>query len=154
MRQPQFPAYGLALFVGMFACWLIAVGRPSELFTSAVFTATLGLLGFATLLAFSHRPGSRAFWRGFIICGWMYFVVAFLPMINSGETPHFLPEVMLNDLYLYATTGATVYIHELSKPVSSPRPHFVRNGHALLALLLGLGGGFVSRAIAARETPG
>lgn len=151
MRKPQFPAYGLMLFVGMFSFWLIAVGRPSAILTSLMFTTTVGLLSLSTLLAFTHRGERRHFWKGFAICGWIYFLISFGPMINSGDAPHFLPEILLNDLYLYVTTGQTYFIHELSKPVGSPRPTFVKNGHALIALLLGLGGGFVARFVADRE---
>lgn len=151
MRQPHFPTYGLMIFVGMLSLWLIAVGRPSEVLTSLVFTGTIAVLGFATLLAFAHRDEHRHFWKGFMICGWLYFFFAIGSMLKAGDAPHFLPEILLNDIYLYATTGQTYFIHELSKPVPSPRPHFVKNGQALIALLLGLGGGFLAQIIAARE---
>lgn len=153
MKVPQFPAYSLMLFVGMFCCWLVAVGRPCDLLTSLVFTTTIGLLSFSTLMAMAHRPESRPFWKGFAICGWLYFLFVFAPMVGTGNAPHLLSEVFLNDLYLYATSGETFFIHELSKVTSAPRPHFVKNGHALIALLLGIGGGFIARGIAVRETP-
>jgi hypothetical protein len=118
-----------------------------------MFTATIGILALAVLLAVAHQGNSRHFWKGFAICGWIYFFFAFAPMVYSGDAPHFLPEVLLNDIYLSATTGETYFIHELSKSIQAPRPHFVKNGHALLALLFGLGGGFVARFVALRDVP-
>lgn len=153
MRQPQFPTMSLMIFVAICSVWVLAVSRPTEILTSLVFTTTIGMLGFAILMAAIRRDEQGAFWKGFAICGGLYFLVALAPLLKSGEAPYFLPEILLNDIYLYATTGDSYFIHQLSAPIPSPRPHFVKNAHALLTILLALGGGFIARITATRQPP-
>jgi hypothetical protein len=147
--------YSVMLVIILVALWAVAARHPNAITTAAVFTATIGVLGIATLLAIAHRDDRRFFWRGFIVCGYLYFFFAFGPILMSNDAPHFLPEVLLNDLwFLWAsdgTSGDTYFMHTLSQQVGSSRAHFVKNSHALLTILVALCGGFIARFIAARD---
>jgi hypothetical protein len=151
MKPIQFPTYAVMLAVLLVAIWLVAVRHPNALTTSAVFTTTIAVLGMASLLAVAHRDDRRFFWRGFIVAGWLYFIFAFGPMIMKGDAPYFLPEVLVHDVWLYAQSGSTYFTQNLSAPTTLERPAFVKNAHALLTLLLALGGGFIARFVALRD---
>jgi len=74
------------LFVSVLAVGLgcAALLNPSLLIEKIAFTATLAMLGVATLASLYLPRSTRAFYGGFAVAGWLYFALLTVP--SSKET--------------------------------------------------------------------
>jgi hypothetical protein len=83
MRRFRFTIANLIVAVLFAAVAFAALREADDLWDSAVFTATLGLLAASVLLAV-HRAGrSRAFWVGFALAGSAYLIASMIPSVES-----------------------------------------------------------------------
>jgi hypothetical protein len=79
MRRFRFTIGGMLALVVFLAVSIAALREATDLWDSGVFTAALGVLLAAVLLAV-HRTGrQRAFWLGFALFGWAYLAASLVP---------------------------------------------------------------------------
>jgi hypothetical protein len=71
---------GLALLI---AVGFAALREATELWDSAVFSTTLGVLSVAVLLAIHRADRSRAYWLRFAVFGWIALGASLVPPIES-----------------------------------------------------------------------
>lgn len=122
-----------------------------------IYSLTFIMLVYAAIAA-RYRG---AFWYGFAIAGWTYFVVAFGPWIGSPPGSEPLRAVnrnLVSSVILEIVSGA-LSIGESSPPGSGiPRALIVEMlranrdgiGHCALTCLFAIAGGLASRAMARR----
>jgi len=64
---------------------IVALNPPSQLKADILKGATVCILLTAVLAAINYAGSARAFWIGFALFGWFYFVVAFTAALPSGR---------------------------------------------------------------------
>ena len=84
MRRPGLSIAGLMLLIVPIALALAAIRYASEFCEEALLSATLAILGFATLAAIERRDSRRSFWRGFALFGWGYSALLLGPWISDS----------------------------------------------------------------------
>jgi hypothetical protein len=91
-------SFSLLWLLGVIALIAIACASlrsASEIWASAAFTATLGVLLLSVVgLIFRHRA-SRAFWGGFALMGWSYLFLVFGPWCRENAGPQLLTTKLL-----------------------------------------------------------
>ena len=87
MKNITFSIKGLLTAVTVIAVGLFALMNASYVWSSVVLSFTLLLLLIALVAIVYRRGESRAFWVGFAIFGWAYFILTHPPL---GESYHSL----------------------------------------------------------------
>jgi WD40 repeat protein len=83
MRRFRYSIAGLLGLVLFVAVAFAALRQADELWDSALFSLTVGLLLTSVLLTI-HRTGrKRAFWLGFALLGWTYLIASLIPPVES-----------------------------------------------------------------------
>src|SRR5437870_87763 len=98
MRRPRFSIAGLLVFILAAALGLAALGRPSCLWASAVFSLLLLSLTVAFIGALYRRGHKRAFCTGFLTCGSLYMLLSLAPWFDS-HVSHRLITTAILDLF-------------------------------------------------------
>jgi hypothetical protein len=83
MRRFRFTIANLLGLVLLLGVGFAALREATELWDSAVFSTTLGMLSVSVLLATHHADRRRAFWLGFALFGWLYLGASLIPPIES-----------------------------------------------------------------------
>ena len=79
MSRPRFSLGTLLLMVLFAGVAFAALKSPSDTWASALFTAAVAVLLVAVLLAVHRRDRGRAYWLGFALFGWVYFILSLVP---------------------------------------------------------------------------
>jgi hypothetical protein len=82
MRRIRFHLGTLVLLVLVVGVAFAALRESSPIWESAVFTLTVGVLLFSTLLAIHRTRRRRAFWLGFALFGASYLLLSLVPSIE------------------------------------------------------------------------
>jgi hypothetical protein len=83
MRRLRFSIASLLMLVLFVAVAIGALREATDIWDSAVFSLTLGLLLVAVLLAVHRTDRIRAFWVGFALFGSVYLAVSLVPQVKS-----------------------------------------------------------------------
>jgi hypothetical protein len=83
MRRFRFTIAGLLGLVLFLGVGFAALREASELWDSAVFSTTVGMLSASVLLAVHRADRRRAFWLGFALFGWISLGASLIPSIES-----------------------------------------------------------------------
>jgi hypothetical protein len=83
MKRLQFSILTLVLTVVFCAMAMMALRTASDLWLSAIYTGTTVLLLAAIVAARFRRGNEKAFWFGFAVFGWGFFVVGLGPWPNA-----------------------------------------------------------------------
>jgi hypothetical protein len=83
MRDHRYNIAGMLGAVSCVAIGLAALREANDLWDSALFSLTVGLLLTAWLLAFHRTAARRAFWIGFALFGWGYLILSLIPSTES-----------------------------------------------------------------------
>ena len=176
MRRFRYSIAGLLGLVLFVAVAFAALRQADELWDSALFSLTVGLLLTSVLLTI-HRTGrKRAFWLGFALVGWTYLIASLIPPVESrlltttglahldSMIPRRDPAVRRLSRYrnpvgyafspdgqiLSTNPPGTVRLWDYStgRLLAGPSSDvFMRIGHSLLALALAFIGGQLSRGL-------
>jgi hypothetical protein len=82
MRKLSFSIGSMLAVIGVLAIGLAALREASDLWDSATFSLTLGVLLAGVLLAVHRLGPARAFWVGFTVCGGAWLVLSAVPSIE------------------------------------------------------------------------
>jgi hypothetical protein len=83
MKRPRFSIASLLGLVLFLAISLAALRESTDLWDSAVFTTTFGLLLVSVLLAVHCKEHKRAFWLGFALFGCVALVASLVSQVES-----------------------------------------------------------------------
>lgn len=173
MRRIRFTISSLLIVVLFAGLGFAALREANEIWDSSIFSTTVGILVISTLPAVHRTEKRRAFWLGFALFGWIYLGLSLVPSIESRLTttrtltyldskmPRSSPVELTLELSVNNGNGTfedvpTMTGWRSSKP-SKPWPpsvltgfsgttgNFIRIGHSLLALIMALLGGYISR---------
>jgi hypothetical protein len=92
----RFSIRGLMAVIVLFAGAFAALRYPSRFWANAWFSLALGAVTLAIPAAIGGIGSGRAFWSGFAICGWVYFVVSLAPWIHQETDYQLLTTTMLD----------------------------------------------------------
>lgn len=179
--RPRVSIAALMGVVAVVALGAVALREANELWASAVFTLTLGILGLACLGAAFRRGTSRAAFAGFAAFGLGYMFLCFGPWASSEIRPNLVTTKLLEwaGPRVIRFRPAPQVLSDLSTRLAVPherRPHekivfveyvedsgswrparatgeFLRVGHSLFALLAALIGGLAARYFYDTRTP-
>jgi hypothetical protein len=97
MRQRyRYSIRGLMLLIVMLAVAFAALRYPSPFWANAWFSMALAGVTLAIPAAIGSAGGDRAFWSGFAVCGWVYFVMSLAPGIDRETSPQLLTTTILD----------------------------------------------------------
>src|SRR4051794_36572493 len=85
MTSTRLSLSGLMVVIAILAAEFAAMRSGSQLWFSTIYSITLLVLLVATLAARFRRGGARAFWFGFALFGWAYFLMALGPWSGLEE---------------------------------------------------------------------
>jgi hypothetical protein len=173
MRGYRLSIAGMLATVAVVGLWFASLRTASVVWLAAAATVTLGLLLTAVLGAWLLPQGpARAFWRGFALFAWVYFVFVNWDWVG-GPLGHDLTGG-LRELaeFLFPpdpdVVAAGQFATTLRLPAGARMPppgfdyfnaaqqremklgNFVEIGRMALSLLFGMVGGLVARSMAAR----
>ena len=83
MRRFRFHLGTLVILVLLLGIGFAALRESNDTWDSSIFSITLGVLLISILLAIHRTEKSRAFWLGFALFGWIYYVASLVPSIES-----------------------------------------------------------------------
>jgi hypothetical protein len=95
-RRYRFSIRGLMGLIVLFAGAFAALRYPSRFWANAWFSLALGAVTLAIPVAIGCVGGDRAFWSGFAVCGWAYFVVSLAPWVHQETGYQLLTTTMLD----------------------------------------------------------
>jgi hypothetical protein len=131
---------------------IAALRSPSDYWVSAMFSMTLGLLLTAVLGVVYRRGARRAFWLGFALFGWVYWLMSFGPWFDTWVEPHLLLtrpiKALSNAMHPPAEFEGSIQLGTsedfASRASFQVLDNFWRIGKSLAVLVVGLLGGFVA----------
>ncbi len=109
MKFPKFRLRNLMGSILMGSLCFASLRYASATWAGSVLFLTIGLLSWGILAAIYRQGAERAFWIGFALLGWVYFVLIAPPWWRDGEEHAALP-----------TTWALSFIHPYVDPVGWP----------------------------------
>ena len=153
----RFSLLWLMALVLLVAVGFAALGNPTGLWASALFTLAVFLLCVAVLGAVFRHGRRRAFWVGFATFGLAYLVLTFVsaglspPPLLTTELLAYMDRLM-NNPFIITIDGTFAAPSPRGIPITGPSSvAFHQVGHSLAALVFALVGSVVARNFAARE---
>ncbi|MGP0066450.1 MAG: hypothetical protein ACLQGP_23040 [Isosphaeraceae bacterium] len=95
-QRYRFSIRGLMALIVLLAFAFAALRYPSRLWANAWFTLALGAVTLAVPAAIGGIGSERAFWCGFAVCGWVYFLVSLAPWIHAETGYQLLSTTILD----------------------------------------------------------
>ncbi len=83
MKRIRFNIASLLGVILVLGVGFAALRESNDLWDSAVFSVTLGMLLISILLAVHRTEKRRAFWLGFAQFGWIYLALTLIPSVES-----------------------------------------------------------------------
>jgi hypothetical protein len=166
MRHFRFSIRGLMVVIVLLCLAFAALRFPTPLWANIWFSLTVAALTLAVPAAVYRRGDQRAFWVGFAVCGWVYFILALAPWMQ-GEAGFQLATTTILDLMSphivqkivpVETTPWQVWNMPDDPPANSYSVGYVtlispelylHIGHAFFCILIALLGGVMVRYLAA-----
>jgi hypothetical protein len=145
MRRIRVSISGLLAGIAMLGLVLAALTHPSRLWGDSFYSLTLGTLLIAVLGVVYSRAQQRAFWVGFSVCGWAYFLAIWGPEPISTIGENLVTTDILSILYPLTLPSTDKFVPPTPLPPSPPG-HPPRTGMTLpgggsIVLVGGFGGG-------------
>ncbi|MEM9660598.1 MAG: hypothetical protein AAF961_19710, partial [Planctomycetota bacterium] len=146
----RFSLRHVLLAMALIAVCAVAISAGTWFWTRALFTTVLAANLCAILAAAFLRGRRRAFWMGFALFGWAYWLIATLPALQIAEHQLFTNEVlaMLKEYTPDENSGTVVLVNTHRIAIFS----FERTIHSVAGLLFATIGGLVgSRCYTRRD---
>jgi len=155
MKRLQASILAIILMVAVCAMAFTALRTASKVWYSALYTFTAFLLLFAVLAARFRRGHERAFWFGFAVFGWGFFLMGLGPWMNpfansDRPTGHSLnPNLLTSKVifflvpYLRKDANALGAIDEITE-------NTIGIAHLLMSLTIAITGGIIAALLRRR----
>ena len=96
MRRDSFSIRGLMIVIVILALAFTGLRTPSRIWANAWFTLALLGVTIAIPAAVASVGDRRAFWVGFAVCGWVYFVFTLAPWVDKEASHQLLTTTILD----------------------------------------------------------
>ncbi|SIO60501.1 hypothetical protein SAMN05444166_6416 [Singulisphaera sp. GP187] len=158
MQPPRFTIARLLVLIVFFGIVFAGLRSGSNDWFKLIYSLTFLTLVYAAIAA-RYR---RAFWHGFAVAGWAYFVIGFGPWIGSpsgSQPPGVVNRNLVSSVVLEIVSGIMHRSDAAVAAGSGPFPFGIvdlleanRNGvgHCALTILFAFVGGLISRNLAGR----
>ena len=155
MKRFRTSILGLLIVVAAFAMAFAALRSALNLWFGAVYTFTVIVLLLTVMLARFQRGDEKAFWFGFALFGWSFFLLGFGPWMNllaDGEGA----EELLNPNLLTSKAIFFLVSRFRKKPddfqdIEKITANTIRIAHLLTTLCLALCGGMIGAMVRRRR---
>ena len=149
MKRLQVPILAIVLVVAACAMAFTALRTASKLWYGALYTFTAFLLLTAVLAARLRRGYERAFWFGFAVFGWGFFLLGYRPWM-SAFSDHSNPMGQPLNPNLLTSRVILFLLPHLRKPtnhlggIDEITQITLGLAHLLMALIVGIAGGLIA----------
>jgi hypothetical protein len=157
MRRLHVSILRMMIAIAFLAVWFAALRSGSDLWFSTVYTLTIAALLVATLAARFRRGNEGAFWFGFAVFGWGFFVLDFGAALHSsgGFSGGGFRDKVNQDL-LTSKAIAIVIPYLRSQPdgfkvIDEFLANTIRVAHLMLTLVIAVIGGLIAFALRRRR---
>lgn len=154
MGRPQISITGLICAIAVCALTFSGLRNPTVFWAGCIFTASLLILLWATLMALRGPEPARTFWMGFALFGCTH--AALTIGWNHERVPEpLLPTAYLLHVFYLRTHNLSHFYDKIMVPNmwSERIVYFCRIGNSLIALVFGMAGGLAATWIASRNRP-
>ena len=147
---------GMVLVVVAFAMAFAALQSASDLWFGAIYTFTMVLLLLAVIVARFRRGDEKAFWFGFAVFGWGFFLLGFGPWMNPlGDSEEGLggdlnPGLLTSRLILFLVTHLRKETNDL-EAIQKITLNTIGIAHLLITLTLAICGGVIAALVRRRR---
>ena len=150
--RPRLSLRALMAFIVVLAVAIAALRSTSEYWVSTTFSMTLFFLTTAVLGVAYRRGSRRAFWLGFALFGWVYWLLSFGPWFDARVASNLMLTLPIQQLS-YVMHPQPEFDGPIklgsnedfaARYVFTTRDNIVRIGKSLAVLLVALLGGFVA----------
>jgi hypothetical protein len=125
MTFARFSIAGLLWAVGLCAVGMACLMFASTPWAGAVLSVTLGILTLALLGLFYRRGERRAFWVGFVLCGWSYMTLSCGP----GFIGYLRPQLVTSKLLVWAYPLLIPRSRQTENTRTASRPFVVQSAN-------------------------
>ena len=144
MRRPRFSIASVLAVISILGVALAAFRDPSYLWANVTFSVAFAALVLAIINAIYGSGASRAYWLGFILCGWTYFAICSVPGLRESICPRLVTEVIFDLIYPHVSP---------QPPPPQPGPGIVGGPAQMTILVQGQVGGMGGIALPAPPAP-
>ena len=158
MKRLRLSILSLALVVVTFALAFTALRTASALWTSTLYTFTMGMLLMAVIAARFRRGNEKAFWFGFAVFGWAVFIVGLGPWPNPYRSARggigiaLNPHLLTSELILFLVPYLRTETNDL-EAIEQITSNTIAIAHLLVTLATAIGGGVIALLIKKRRGP-
>ena len=152
MKSLQLPVFALIFIIVACAMAFTALKTASDLWYGAFYTFTTVVLLAAVIAARFRRGNEKAFWFGFAVFGWGFFVLGLNPFNDEGNGI----EIALNRNLL--TSRAILFLVPYLRTATDDLEHIdkittntIGIAHLLITLAIAIGGGMIAILIRRRR---
>jgi hypothetical protein len=156
MKRFRTSILGMVVVIAAFAMAFAALRSASDLWFGAVYTFTVVLLLLAVIVA-RFRPGDeKAFWFGFAVFGWGFFLLGFGPWMNpiadsdEGLVGRLNPSLLTSRFILYLVARLRKGADDLEN-IDKITANTIGIAHLLIVLTLALCGGMIAALVRRRR---
>jgi hypothetical protein len=155
MKRPQASILAIILLVAVCAMTFTALQTGSKLWYSALYTFTAFLLLFAVLAARFRRGPERAFWFGFAVFGWGFFLMGLGPWMNpfvdpNDPTGHSLNPNLLTSKVIYFLVPYLRKDPNALGAIDEITENTIGIAHLLMSLIIAITGGIIAALLRRR----
>jgi hypothetical protein len=158
MKRLRTSIFGMALVVALFAMAFAALRSASDLWFSAVYTFTVVLLLLTVIVARFRRGDEKAFWFGFAVFGWGFFLLGFGLWINplanfefeEGEPSRLNPNLLTSKAIFLLVTHLRKHADEL-EDIEKITWNTIGIAHLLITMVLAICGGMIGALVRRRR---
>jgi hypothetical protein len=150
MKQFRTSILGLVLVVAAFAIAFAALRSGSDLWFAAIYTFIVLLLLLSVIIARFRRGDEKAFWFGFAVFGWGFFLIGFGLWINpyadfdfdEGEPSRLNPNLMTSRLIHLVVTYLRKSVDDV-EDIEKITWNTIGIAHLILTLVIAILGGMI-----------
>ncbi len=156
MRRFRTSILGMVLVIAVFAMAFAALRSASDLWFGAIYTFTMVLLMLAVIVARFRHGDEKAFWFGFAVFGWGFFLLGFGPWMNPlGDSEEGLggnlnPSLLTSRLILFLVPHLRKETNDL-EAISKITLNTIGIAHLLITLTLAICGGLIAALVRRRR---
>jgi hypothetical protein len=156
MKQFRTSILGLLVVVAAFALAFAALRSASDLWFGAVYTFTVVLLLVTVIVARFRRGDEKAFWFGFAVFGWGFFLLGFGPWmiplenLEEGEPGRLNPSLLTSKAIFFL-------VHSLRKEpdglndIEKITANTMGIAHLMITLIVAICGGLIGALVRRRR---
>jgi hypothetical protein len=147
---------GMVLVVAAFAMAFAALRSGSDLWFGAFYTFTVVLLLLAVIVARFRHGDEKAFWFGFAVFGWGFFLVGFGPWMNpvadsdEGLVGRLNPSLLTSRFIFFLVALLRKGANDI-EDIDKITANTIGIAHLLIALSLALCGGMIAALVRRRR---